>query len=197
MPSLRSTGPGCAIRTRLSSSTWASPRCQGIGARRTQSLRGGLIGTEPLHWGGDMKSFDSLVTDVFVGRMQGPPLSLEQSSVLFRYIDRQPKLTAPVRDMAQAERGRMLFQSASVGCASCHAGKLLTNNSSVDVGTGEALQVPALRNVSYRLPLMHNGCATSLRQRFDAACGGGDKHGTTSQLTAAELDDLIAYLETL
>ena len=170
---------------------------QGLGARRTQSLRGGIAGTEPLHWGGDMKDFGTLVNDVFVGRMQGPLLTVEQSNVLYRYIDRQPKLTAPVRDMAQAERGRALFQSTAVGCASCHAGKLLTDNRSVDVGTGEVLQVPALRNVSYRLPLMHNGCATSLRQRFDAACGGGDKHGNTSQLTPAELDDLIAYLETL
>jgi hypothetical protein len=44
---------------------------------------------------------------------------------------------------------------------------------------------------------MHDGCASSLRQRFDAVCGGGDAHGHTSQLSASELDDLGAYLETL
>lgn len=170
---------------------------QGIGARRTQSLRGGIRGSEPLHWGGDMQDFSTLVKEVFVGRMLGPELTLEQSDVLYRYIDRQPKLTAPVRDMEQAERGRALFESDAVGCGSCHTGKLLTDNRSVDVGTGEVLQVPALRGVSYRLPLMHDGCATTLRERFDASCGGGDQHGNTSQLTPAELDDLIAYLETL
>jgi len=154
-------------------------------------------GTEPLHWGGDMKDFGTLVNDVFVGRMLGPQLSMEQSNGLHRFIDRQPGLSAPARDVAQVQRGRELFQSAAVGCSSCHAGSLLTDNRSVNVGTGEVLQVPALRGVSFRLPLMHDGCATSLRQRFDAACGGGDMHGHTSQLAAAELDDLIAYLETL
>jgi hypothetical protein len=43
---------------------------------------------------------------------------------------------------------------------------------------------------------MHDGCAATLRDRF-GACGGGDNHGHTSQLTPAELDDLIAYLESL
>ena len=43
-----------------------------LGPRRSQSLRGGLSGTEPFHWDGDMPDFSTLVQTVFVGRMSGP-----------------------------------------------------------------------------------------------------------------------------
>ena len=77
-------------------------------------------------------------------------------------------------------------------------GTLLTNNATVDVGTGAAFQVPSLRGVSWRAPLMHDGCATTLTDRFtSAACGGGDKHGVTSGLTDAALGDLVVYLQSL
>jgi hypothetical protein len=45
---------------------------------------------------------------------------------------------------------------------------------------------------------MHDGCATTLLDRFtNTRCGGGDAHGHTTQLEAAQLDDLVAYLRTL
>jgi hypothetical protein len=43
---------------------------------------------------------------------------------------------------------------------------------------------------------MHDGCAAKLLDRF-GACGGGDKHGHTSQLQPAQLADLVAYLRSL
>jgi cytochrome c peroxidase len=95
-------------------------------------------------------------------------------------------------------RGQSLFSDPKVACATCHADALLTNNTTVDVGTGQPLQVPSLRGLSWRAPFMHNGCAPTLADRFSsAACGGGDKHGATSTLTAAQLGDLTAYLESL
>ena len=57
--------------------------------------------------------------------------------------------------------------------------------------------MPSLVAIGYRTPLMHDGCAPDLRARFDPACGGGDAHGKTSQLGSAQVDDLIAYLQTL
>lgn len=57
--------------------------------------------------------------------------------------------------------------------------------------------MPSLRGVALRLPLLHNGCADTLEKRFDPSCGGGDMHGTTSQLSASELKDLVAYLGSL
>ena len=43
--------------------------------------------------------------------------------------------------------------------------------------------------------LLTNGCAKTLKDRFGAC--GGDKHGSTAQLLPAEVDALVAYLETL
>jgi hypothetical protein len=66
------------------------------------------------------------------------------------------------------------------------------------VGTGRAYQVSSLLGVSWRAPFMHDGCATTLSERFASpSCSGGDKHGSTSALAASELDDLVAYLESL
>ncbi len=45
---------------------------------------------------------------------------------------------------------------------------------------------------------MHDGCAPTLHDRFtNTACGGGDKHGKTSHLAPEQIDDLVAYLESL
>lgn len=90
-----------------------------------------------------------------------------------------------------------MFEDPTVGCADCHAGERLTNNESETVGTGLKLQVPSLLGVGARAPFMHDGCAVDLTSRFGAYCGGGDDHGKTSQLDAAQIADLVAYLESL
>ena len=173
--------------------TWAF---HDIGARRTQSLRGGILGTEPFHWNGDMQDFPTLVREVFVGRMAGFMPNTEQTDALAHWIDRQPKLHVEAGDASAAQRGQTLFESEAVGCAGCHNGEHFTNNQMAEVGTGATLQVPSLQGVSFRTPLMHDGCAATIADRF-GNCGGGDKHGHTSQLSSAQIDDLIAYLETL
>jgi hypothetical protein len=73
---------------------------------------------------------------------------------------------------------------------------MLTDNRNYDVGTGMTLQVPSLVGVSYRLPVMHDGCANTLRERFQQDCGG-DRHGNTAHLAEEQLGDLVTYLETL
>jgi hypothetical protein len=170
--------------------------CQG--PRRTQSLQVGLKGTEPFHWGGDEKDFSALVRDVFVGRMSGPELRIDQVDATLHWIDAQPRVPhSTAGDPAAILRGRALFNDpARAACATCHSGSLFTNNQTVDVGTGGKFQVPSLVGIGTRGPFMHNGCAETLRDRF-GACGGGDKHGVTSKLKPAELDDMLAYLNTL
>jgi hypothetical protein len=171
------------------------------GARRTQSIRGGISPTAPFHWDGSEKSFSRLMDDVFSGRMAGPPLSEDQKTALQTWVDTIPAL--PVKaglDAAAVARGQTLFNDAKVGCATCHAGTLLTNNATVDVGTGQPFQVPSLRGVSWRAPFMHTGCAATLADRLspaNATCSGGDLHGVTSTLTSAQLGDLAVYLQSL
>lgn len=170
---------------------------QGIGPRRTQTFRGGLLGTEPFHWDGDMKDLTHLTGAVFQGRMSGPPLTADQIDALGRFADAIPAIpvSAP-SDAAAVARGKALFSDPEVACAGCHSGAALTNNATVDVGTGKAFQVPSLRGIAFRAPFLHTGCAPTLLDRF-GACGGGDQHGKTSHLSAAQLRDLVAYLETL
>jgi len=169
----------------------------GIGPRRTQAMRGGLKGTEPFHWDGDMLTFKHLVDDVLTGRMSGFPVQDAFADSLVSWIDAQPALRLPARNPAAAARGKKLFESTDTGCQSCHSGAATTNNGGFDVGTGGTFQVPALHGLGLRAPYMHTGCAATLKQRFDPACGGGDKHGKTSQLSEKQIDDLTAYLEGL
>jgi cytochrome c peroxidase len=172
-----------------------------IGPRRTQPLRvGGLSQTLPLHWDGDMADMAEIMDEVFVRRMGGKELSEDNARSVADWLDGLPALP-PLRDPADpaAARGKTLFHSAQVGCITCHSGPRFTNNESrgiqKPIATGK-LQVPSLLGVAWRLPVMHDGCATNLRDRFDLECGGYD-HGDISQLSEADLDDLVAYLETL
>jgi cytochrome c553 len=167
-----------------------------MGARRTPSLGGGLLATAPFHWDGAEKNIGQLMTDVFVGRMSAPMPSQTDVDSLAAWLDQLPVTHAAVQqDEVVAERGKVLFQSA--GCIACHSGEHFTNNASIDVGTGGVFQVPSLLGLGSRAPYLHNGCAPTLTDRFQPGCGGGDHHGNTSNLSAAQIGDLVAYLTTL
>jgi hypothetical protein len=168
-----------------------------LGPRRTQSLAGGITGTEPFHWAGDMSNFDRLAFDVFLSRMSGPTIEPVHAGSLEKWVNTIPRMEAPGNDDADAvARGQALFNEPSLGCATCHFGPRLTNNQTMDVNTVGAFQVPSLLGIAWRAPYMHQGCAATLQDRF-GPCGGGDRHGQTSQLTVEQRSDLIAYLETL
>lgn len=134
-------------------------------ARRTQNLRGGILGSEPFHWNGDMKDFPTLVNEVFVGRMSAPVPSPDQADALAHWIDRQPVLHATAPDAAAAERGKLLFESAAVGCTQCHNGTRLARNEGADVGTGALLQVPSLGSRTSRACELEHCDAGSMSAR--------------------------------
>jgi hypothetical protein len=168
-----------------------------FGARRTQSVAGGILTRAPYHWVGDMKDLTVLMNDVFSVRMAAGSTTHSQQVSLGPWLDRVPA-PAPVAalDQAAADRGRVLFESQALACVSCHNGPQLTNNTKVDVGTAGQFKVPSLRGIGARAPFLHSGCATTLADRF-GVCGGGDLHGRTSQLDATQIADLVVYLETL
>lgn len=136
--------------------------------------------------------------EVFVKRMGGIAQGPRRIKAFSKWLDALPALprSAP-SDMGAVQRGEALYNSAKVGCASRHSGTHLTNNKTADVGTGREFQVPSLLNIADRAPFMHDGCAATLHDRFSGSCGGGDKHGVTSQSAPSDIDDLVAYLETL
>jgi hypothetical protein len=169
-----------------------------VGARRTQSLRGGVLGAGPYHWDGELPDLHALCGEVLHKRMSGADLGDDQEAALARWLAAIPSIPhSTPDDRAAVDRGRYLFADDTVGCMKCHAGETLTNHEMHDVGTGHPFKVPSLRGVEWRAPFLHDGCAVTLEARFQPACGGGDKHGTTSQLSNDQISDLVAFLNTL
>ncbi len=173
--------------------TW---KFSSFGLRRSQNLRGGLSDRKVFHWSGDLSTIDDLMDEVFVGRMglsRAP--SEEQQEQMVRYLDRLPQeASASDLDEEAVARGADLFDA--VGCADCHNGPRYTDGEIYDVGTGGPFVTPSLLGVAVRAPYLHDGCAETLHDRF-GACGGGDKHGKTAQLKDGQVDDLVAFLESL
>lgn len=169
----------------------------GFGPRRTQSLRGGLLGSEPFHWDGAEQDFAALTSDVMQGRMAGPPLTDEQNTALAKYIDGFRALPAPTPAASDTvvERGKTLFNDAEVGCATCHGGKRFSNDQTMFVGGDAPLQVPSLVGVWARAPYLHDGCAQTLLDRF-TTCDTGE-HGNLKGLSGDDLNALVAYLDSL
>jgi mono/diheme cytochrome c family protein len=170
---------------------------RGMGSRRTQSLRGAIMQTAPFHWGGELKNLNHLMHDVFQGRMGGAQVDGAGVVALGRWMDQIPAIPNRPADLPAVERGKAIFNSASVGCVTCHTGNDFTNGSTYDVGTGGAFQVPQLKSLAFRAPFMHDGCAATLADRFDSKCGGDQRHGVTAHLSSAEIRDLVVYLESL
>jgi len=169
------------------------------GPRRTQPLEGGVSHLGAFHWDAEFDTFDALVDDVMSDRMGlHQELSSAHKSVLLSFLDAIPPAARPAQslDFEATERGRLLFESPSTECSTCHGGAAFTNNTAVDVGTGGVFVTPSLVGVGYREPLMHDGCASDLLDRF-GPCGGGDRHGKTSHLTDAEVGDLVTYMKSL
>jgi hypothetical protein len=163
--------------------------------RRTQPLTGGIARTAPYHWAGDRADMAAIMTDTFVDRMGGTPQDARVIADLTAFLDALPARASSPVSVDRLALGKTAFTNA--GCASCHSGPLLTNNATVDVGTGAAFQVPSLVGLGARAPYMHDGCATTMGERFSKPGCGGTKHGDVARLSATELEALVDYLTTL
>ncbi|GAB4195276.1 MAG: hypothetical protein OHK0013_01310 [Sandaracinaceae bacterium] len=117
---------------------------------------------------------------------------------------------------ARRARGEALFHDPRTGCADCHPRPRFTDSTFItgrtpllhDVGTirpssgqrlGGALSgldTPTLRGLWRTAPYLHDGSALTLREVLTTR-NVDDRHGSTSTLTSADLDDLEAYLLTL
>jgi YVTN family beta-propeller protein len=122
-----------------------------------------------------------------------------------------PHIPAPGKLLPAAERGKRLFFSKEVGCAVCHSGPYYTDSSLQkpfklhDVGTGTqdpsekmgpSYDTPTLLGVYRTAPYLHHGKARTLQEVL-TTCNQQDRHGKTSQLKRGEIDDLVAFLQSL
>lgn len=120
---------------------------------------------------------------------------------------------------ADAEAGRAIFLGAGTGCAVCHppprytdsgpapgpggsvpGGFLLHDVGTLNPGSGRRLgdtltgfDTPTLLGVWEGGPYLHDGSAATLMDVITAS-NAGDRHGHTSQLTAREKEQLVAFL---
>jgi YVTN family beta-propeller protein len=135
-------------------------------------------------------------------------LAVYSNSFEFRL---SPHIPAPGKLSAAAERGKALFFRDAVGCAKCHSGPYYTDSrlekpfNLHDVGTGgddpsekmgPKYDTPTLLGVYRTAPYLHHGKAKTLRDVL-TTCNKDDKHGKTSHLKPADIDDLIAFLKSL
>ena len=120
---------------------------------------------------------------------------------------------------AAAKRGFDLF-TGKAHCADCHSGWNFTDNLFHDIGLETedigraalepdnplakyAFKTPGLRNMAHRSPYTHNGEVYDLREIIIHSIGGGIPRDSLSPLMrpllldAGEIDDLIAFMNTL
>ncbi len=212
---------------------WHNPE----GLRKTPALFG-LAHTHPLHWSADrdeVQDFEYTIRSKLMqgsGLLRGPikpkvghePVELEEHlagrspdlDALAIYTNSfeftlSPHIPAPGKLSESAERGKRLFFSKEVGCATCHSGPYYTDSrlekpfNLHDVGTGgddptekigPRYDTPTLLGVYRTAPYLHHGKAKTLRDVL-TTCNKEDKHGRTSHLKSDEIDDLVAFLQSL
>jgi YVTN family beta-propeller protein len=215
------------------SRVWHNPE----GLRKTPALFG-LAHTHPLHWSADrdeVQDFEYTIRSKLMqgsGLLRGPikpkqgheAVELEEKlagrspdlDALAIYTNSfefilSPHVPAPGKLSEPAERGKRLFFSKEVACASCHSGPYYTDSrlenpfNLHDVGTGTddptekmgpKYDTPTLLGAYRTAPYLHHGKAKTLLDVL-TTCNAKDKHGKTSHLKPAELDDLVAFLQSL
>jgi cytochrome c peroxidase len=129
----------------------------------------------------------------------------------FEFTTLSPHIPAPGKLSAKAERGKALFFAKEAGCATCHSGPYYTDSSLKkpfnvhDVGTGKddpsekmgpKYDTPSLLGIYRTAPYLHHGKAATLLDVL-TTCNKGDRHGKTSHLKPAQLDELVAFLQSL
>ena len=174
--------------------------------RRTPPAWGARPELSPFHWDGEFTDASLLAHTGIVELMGGDGLLVDTAAIAAWMAEaRPPPARAQSADeVAAAARGRTLFESSAVGCATCHAGATTSDGAShavvPEVSDAAAnmltVETPTLRAVRARAPYLHDGRAATLRDVLTVQ-NPTDSHGRASTLAPSELDDLVSYLESL
>jgi cytochrome c peroxidase len=174
----------------------------------------------------DMPAFNTVIVNRMGGSGElgtgttTPALADSDLNAIRAFLDGQSPPDNPYPgslDPAQVQAGLTLFQDPTVGCFVCHAGPDFTDNGFHDVGSmqnvagdgatnesaffvnsmGQVVgpNTPSLHSIFASAPYLHDGSKADLLARVSDDAGG--QHGHTSQLTAEQKADLVAFLETL
>lgn len=161
-----------------------------------------------------------VTTERLVDAMEAYVLSLRSGTNAFdRHLAGEKDALSPA-----ARRGLEVF-TGKADCASCHAGARFTDDKFRNTGVAFAygagtidggrsdrsfldtdlarFKTPSLRDVARRAPYMHDGSFPTLRSVVLYYDRGGTKNGTMDphirrlDLEEGEIDDLVAFLESL
>lgn len=180
-----------------------------------RSLRG-VRGTEPFKWNGRNASLGEQCGPRFAKVLTRAEVFPEGDLAdVVAYIESLPE---PRRDpraderSAAAARGRVLFERTrrrdgseipvADRCVTCHPPPRYSDGRRSGVGTQAdtddtgSFDSPHLTAIASKAPYLHDGRALTLAEIWSAA-GVGDLHGVVSDLDAADLRDLVAFLEGL
>lgn len=133
----------------------------------------------------------------------------EVLTALDEYIKSFEPVQSPYREVngdltESAKRGKALFESEEVGCATCHSGATFTDLHMYDVGTVtpetdgasqvvSTLDTPTLVEIWRTAPYLYNGKAMTIYDVL-TTYNENDTHGRTSHLSEEELRDLEQYV---
>jgi len=103
---------------------------------------------------------------------------------------------------ASAKRGRKIFEKAN--CATCHPAPLYTNKKTYDIGTAtgrdkdnkQLFDTSTLIELWRSAPYLHDGRAANMKEVL-TKYNPDDKHGETSKLTDAQIDNLVQFVLSL
>jgi Cytochrome c len=163
---------------------------------QTPVLAGRVVGTHPYKWDGGDKDLTTSLT-MTMQRLGGRGLPATQTAQLAAYVSMLPAVRAPSRDATAVVRGKKLFDSAEMGCRSCHDGAAYTDQSRHKLaGDLAESDTPSLLGLAASAPYFHDGSAATLEALLRDR---GAVHGMaeTSRMSDKDLVDLIAFLETL
>ncbi len=184
--------------------TWAFAE----GPRQSPPLWGGITQTAPFHWDQVVRDMADISRVTIIGRMGGTGLGRTDMNAIGAFLDAIPAPAPRITVGVEAEsvaRGARLFASESTGCVTCHAGAAYTDNLAHDVKTGvghvpretaTVFATPPLMGLAFTGPYMHDGSAETIRDVIEDYVLT-DKMGFGSHLSDADVDDLVAFLETL
>lgn len=180
------------------------------GPRQSPALWGGLLGTEPFHWDMAVRDMADISRVTVIGRMGGSGLGRSDMNAIGAFLDQIPAPAARVTaTLASESVARGADKFVAIGCTECHSGADLTDNLGHEVGTGrldtvretmDVFATPPLKGLVHTAPYLHDGSAKSVRDVITKLVVTNKMIGQNADgadLTPADIDDLVAYLEAL
>ena len=173
----------------------------GLGNPKSAKSLHNAFDSAPSMWGGVRKDFDAAVAagQRFLGFLPQPDNHVALLAFL-RVARQAPNPFAPAEDPAQIARGEQIFFEAA--CVFCHVPPAFRDGKAHEIVSPGPTDLrrefvtPSLRECYRTAPYLHDGRAATLEEIFT----DHDPelvHATGVDLTADELNDLVAYLRTL